>query len=228
MPDRCAVRHHAPDEEGIHLMSDTAPAGAGPDPGTPVISVRPVTLAAPDRGQDLQVRVSAPTAGRDLPVVVFSQGMTLTMDNYAPLAGFWAPRGFVVIQPTHLDSLGLAPGDPRTPLIWRIRTGDLTGILDQLDAIEAGVPGLAGRIDRGRIAAAGHSWGAQTASTLAGARVVGADGTPGESMADPRVRAAVLLCLPGTGGADLSPQASLSKTASATRAAWVRRLLAAG
>ena len=151
-------------------MSDATSADAGTDSATPVISVRPVTLAAPNPSQDLQVRVSAPTTGRDLPAVVFSHGMTLSMDNYAPLAGFWAARGFVVIQPTHLDSLNLAPGDPRTPLIWRIRTGDLTCILDQLDTIEAGVPGLAGRIDHGRIAAAGHSWGAQTASTLAGAR----------------------------------------------------------
>ena len=71
-------------------MSDTTSAGAGTDPATPVISVRPVTLAAPDRGQDLQVRVSAPTTGRDLPVVVFSHGMTLSMDDYAPLASFWA------------------------------------------------------------------------------------------------------------------------------------------
>ena len=177
------------------------------DTTSPVISVRPVTLAAPDRGQDLQVRVTASTTGRDLPVIVFSHGMTLGMDDYAPLAGFWAAHGFVVIQPTHLDSLGLAPDDPRTPRIWRIRTDDLTGILDQLDAIEAAVPGLGGRIDRQRIAVAGHSWGAQTASTLAGARVAGADGAPGESMADSRVGAAVLLCLPGTGGADLSPMA---------------------
>jgi dienelactone hydrolase len=197
-----------PGEEGIHLMSSTTAAGAGIDSAAPVISVRPVTLAAPDRGQDLQVRVTAPTTGLHLPVVVFSHGMTLSMDNYAPLADFWAARGFVVIQPTHLDSLGLAPDDPRTPLIWRIRTGDLTAIIDQLDVIEAAVPGLAGRVDHGRVAVAGHSWGAQTASTLAGARVVGADGTPGESMADPRVRAAVLLCLPGTGGADLSPLAA--------------------
>lgn len=180
----------------------------GTDPATPVISVAPVTLGTRDRGQDLQVRVSAPTIGSDLPVVVFSHGMTLTMDDYAPLAGFWAARGFVVVQPTHLDSLDLAPDDPRTPHIWRIRTDDLTGVLDRLDVIEAAVPGLAGRIDRNRVAVAGHSWGAQTASTLAGARVVGADGTPGESMTDPRVRAAVLLCLPGTGGADLSPMAA--------------------
>ncbi|WP_067889970.1 alpha/beta hydrolase family protein [Nocardia vaccinii] len=182
-------------------MSDITPMPAA------VISVAPIALAAPDRGRDLPVRVSAPTTGRDLPVVVFSHGMTLTMDDYAPLAGFWAAHGFVVIQPTHLDSLGLPPDDPRTPLIWRIRTTDLTRILDQLDAIEAAVPGLSGRIDRERIAAGGHSWGAQTASTLAGARVLD-NGTPGESMADSRVGAAVLLSLPGTGGADLSPMAA--------------------
>ncbi|WP_040824986.1 alpha/beta hydrolase family protein [Nocardia jiangxiensis] len=172
-----------------------------------VVSVTPITLAAPNRGRELSVRVSAPTTGHDLPIVVFSHGMTLDMDDYAPLARFWAAHGFVVVQPTHLDSLGLAPDDPRTPLIWRIRTNDLTGILDQLDAVEAGVPGLSGRIDRERIAVAGHSWGAQTASTVAGARILD-DGTPGESMADSRVGAAVLLSLPGTGGADLSPMAA--------------------
>ena len=186
------------------IMTSTAPDG-GSDSTVPVVSVRPITLSAPDRGEDLRVRVTAPTTGHHLPVVVFSHGMTLGMDDYAPLADFWAAHGFVVIQPTHLDSLGLPPDDPRNPLIWRIRTDDLTGILDQLDAVAAAVPGLAGRIDHDRIAVAGHSWGAQTAGTLAGARVVDADGTPGESMADSRVRAAVLLCLPGTGGADLSP-----------------------
>ncbi|WP_269855981.1 alpha/beta hydrolase family protein [Streptomyces sp. RPT161] len=189
-------------------MSSTTSADGGNALTASVISVSPIALPAPDRGQDVQVRVTAPTTGHNLPVVVFSHGMTLTMDDYAPLVGFWAARGFVVIQPTHLDSLGLAPDDPRTPLIWRIRTDDLTHVLDQLDTLEAAVPGLAGRIDHDRIAVAGHSWGAQTASTLAGARVVGADGTPSESMADPRVSAAVLLCLPGTGGADLSPLAT--------------------
>ncbi|BBB01370.1 hypothetical protein RVR_8749 [Actinacidiphila reveromycinica] len=190
-------------------MSDTtyAPDGVSA-PTTPVVSVSPIALAAPDRGQDLHLRVTAPTNGHHLPVVVLSHGMTLTMDDYAPLAGFWAARGFVVVQPTHLDSSGLSPDDPRTPLIWRIRVQDLTLVLDRLDAVEAGVPGLAGRVDHDRVAVAGHSWGAQTASALVGARVVDADGTPGESMGDSRVKAAVLLSLPGTGGTDLSPLAA--------------------
>ncbi|MFC9219942.1 alpha/beta hydrolase family protein [Streptomyces hygroscopicus] len=177
-------------------------------PQSPVLSVRPVTLPAPGRGQDLQVRVTAPTTGSGMPVVVLPHGATLTMDDYAPLAAHWAAHDFIVVQPTHLDSLGLAPDDPRTPRVWRIRTDDLTGVLDHLDTVEAEVPGLVGRIDHDRVAVGGHSWGAQSASTLVGARVVDADGTPGESMADPRVRAAVLLCLPGTGGDDLSPLAA--------------------
>ncbi|WP_169947311.1 chlorophyllase [Microbispora sp. H11081] len=177
---------------------------------TAVVSVRPVALPAPGRGQDLHVRVSAPAAGSELPVVVFSHGFGGSLDGYAPLADFWTAHGFAVIQPTHLDSrtLNLAPDDPRTPLIWRSRAEDLKRVLDRLDLLEDALPGLAGRLDHGRIAVAGHSWGAQTASLLLGARVLDADGAPGEDMSDPRVTAGVLLALPGTGGADLTPFAA--------------------
>ncbi|MCX5272633.1 alpha/beta hydrolase family protein [Streptomyces virginiae] len=124
-------------------------------------------------------------------------------------ADHWAAQGFVVVQPTHLDSrsLGIPHEDPRTPRIWRIRIEDLTRVLDGLDVLEAAVPGLAGRVGRGRIAVAGHSWGAQTASALLGARVLGADGVPGEDMSDARVGAGVLLALPGLGD-DLTPFAA--------------------
>ncbi|MFF2042742.1 alpha/beta hydrolase family protein [Kitasatospora sp. NPDC058170] len=166
-----------------------------------VVSAKPVVLPAPGRGEDLQVRVSAPATGSDLPVIVFSHGFGWSMNGYAPLADFWAAHGFVVIQPTHLDSrtLGLPAEDPRTPRIWRFRIEDLTRALDGLDVLEASVPGLAGRIDHDRIAAAGHSWGAQSASTLLGARVLDPDGAPGEDLSDPRVKAGVLLALTGLG-----------------------------
>ncbi|KOU25649.1 chlorophyllase [Streptomyces sp. WM6372] len=169
---------------------------------TTVLSAQPVLLPAPSgRGEDLQVRVSAPATGSDLPVVVFSHGFGWSMNGYAPLADHWAAQGFVVIQPTHLDSrtLGIPHEDPRTPRIWRIRVEDLKQVLDGLDVLEAAVPGLGGRVDHGRIAVAGHSWGAQTASTLLGARVLDADGVPGEDMSDPRVTAGVLLALTGLG-----------------------------
>ncbi|MGW6398542.1 alpha/beta hydrolase family protein [Streptomyces sp. NPDC055134] len=189
-------------------MPDSHTANA-PKPAvapTPVISAKPVVLPAPGRGEDLQVRVSAPATGTDLPVVVFSHGFGWSMDGYAPLADHWAARGFVVVQPTHLDSrtLGIPADDPRTPRIWRIRIEDLMRVLDGLDVLEAAVPGLTGRVDHDRIAAAGHSWGAQTASTLLGARVLGADGVPGEDMSDSRVKAGVLFALTGLGD-DLTP-----------------------
>lgn len=188
------------------MFNGNAAAGAP----TPIVSVSPVTLPAADRGEDLQVRVSAPMAGRELPIIVFSHGFGKSMKAYAPLVDYWAARGFVVVQPTHLDSrtLNITPDDPRHSEIWRFRVADLKRILDHLDVIEAAVPGLDGRLDPGRIAAVGHSWGGQTVGMLLGARVLGADGLPGEDMSDSRVTAGVLLSTTGTGGADLSPFAA--------------------
>jgi predicted dienelactone hydrolase len=179
------------------------------DPDPAIVSVKPVILSAPGRGEDLQVRVSAPVTGGDLPVVVFSHGFGWSMHGYAPLADHWAAHGFVVVQPTHLDSrtLGIPHEDPRFPRIWRIRIEDLERVLDELAVLEASVPGLAGRLDHHRIAVAGHSWGAQTASTLLGARVLDVDGVPGEDLSDPRVKAGVLLALTGLGD-DLTPFAA--------------------
>ncbi len=177
---------------------------------TPVVSVSPVVLPAPDRGEDLQVRVSAPATGRELPIIIFSHGFGWSMNGYAPLVDFWAARGFVVIQPTHLDSrtLNITPDDSRFPEIWRFRVEDLERILEGLDLIEASVPGLGGRLDRSRVAAAGHSWGGQTVSMLLGSRVFDSDGVPGEDLSDSRIKAGVLLSTTGKGGADLTPFAA--------------------
>jgi predicted dienelactone hydrolase len=177
---------------------------------TTIISVKPVVLSASGRGEDLLVRVSATATDSQLPIIIFSHGFGWSLDGYGPLVDYWAARGFVVIQPTHLDSrtLNLPPDDPRTPLIWRIRVEDLKLILDNLDLIEASVPGLSGRLDRSRIAVAGHSWGGQTVSMLLGARVLDANGVPGEDMSDSRIKAGVLLATTGLGGADLSPFAA--------------------
>ncbi|MCL3862126.1 alpha/beta fold hydrolase [Actinotalea sp. K2] len=175
--------------------------------GAPVVSVAPVQLSAPDRPVPLEVRVSAPANGTNLPVVVFSHGNGWNLDGYAPLTAFWASRGFVVIQPTHLDSRrnGFGFDHPVFPTIWTERIADLTRILDQLDTIEAAVPGLAGRIDRRRVAATGHSWGGQTAQSLLGARILDKAGQVGEDMSDNRVTAGILFAATGLGGHDLHP-----------------------
>jgi dienelactone hydrolase len=175
--------------------------------GTPVVSVAPVELPAPRRPVPLEVRVSAPATGTNLPVVVFSHGNVWNLDGYAPLTAFWASRGFVVIQPTHLDSRrnGFGFDHPVFPTIWTERIVDLTRILDQLDIIEAAVPGLAGRVDRNRIAATGHSWGGQTAQSLLGARIFDEAGRVGEDMSDSRVAAGILFAATGVAGEDLHP-----------------------
>jgi len=176
------------------------PGISGP---SPIVSVKPVSLTAPGRGRDLHVRVTAPLVGIGLPVLVFSHGFGKSLDAYAPLVDHWAAHGFVVLQPTHLDSRTLAvpAEDPRTPLIWRLRIDDVVRVLDSLDVLEAAVPGLGGRVDRGRIAVAGHSWGAQTVGTLLGARALG------EDFSDGRVRAGVLLAAAGLGD-ELTPYAA--------------------
>ncbi|WP_075734724.1 alpha/beta hydrolase family protein [Streptomyces acidiscabies] len=168
-----------------------------------IVSVKPVLLPAPSRGEDLQVRVSAPLLGTGLPVLVLSHGYGWSLDGYAPLADHWAAHGFVVLQPTHLDSrtLSIPADDPRTPRIWRFRIEDVVRVLDSLDVLIAAVPGLSGRVDPSRIAVAGHSWGGQTVGTLLGARVLG------EDFSDPRVKAGVLLATAGLGD-DLTPFAA--------------------
>ncbi|MFI0733566.1 alpha/beta hydrolase family protein [Streptomyces sp. NPDC021225] len=178
---------------------------------TPVLSVSPVVLSAPGRAVDLEVRVSAPVTGGDLPVILLSHGQGYSnnlssLNGYAPLANFWAAHGFVVIQPTHLSSrtLSLDPGTPGAPLHWRSRAEDMQRILDQLDAIEAAVPQLLGRLDHSKVAVAGHSMGGHTASLLLGARLTDPhDGTE-VNLAEPRIKAGVLLAAPGRGGDALS------------------------
>ncbi|WP_329377588.1 alpha/beta hydrolase family protein [Streptomyces sp. NBC_01716] len=188
------------------MSEPTYPADALSSP-SPVLSVAPVVLPAPGRAVDLAVRVSAPVTGSDLPVILLSHGQGYSnnlssMNGYAPLAHFWAAHGFVVIQPTHLSSttLSLPPETPGAPLFWRSRAEDMTRVLDGLDAIEAAVPQLTGRLDRSRVAVAGHSMGGHTASLLLGARLTDPDDGTVVNLAEPRIKAGVLLATTGSGG----------------------------
>jgi predicted dienelactone hydrolase len=184
---------------------------------TPVVSVSPMVLSAPGRPVDLQVRVSAPATGSELPIILLSHGHGLSnhlssLNGYGPLANFWAAHGFVVIQPTHLDSKTLSddpsvdPDGPEGSLFWRSRAEDMKRVLDQLDAIEAAVPELGGRLDRSRVVVVGHSMGGHTASMLLGMRVTDPNDGTEVDMADSRIKAGVLLAAVGNGnaGADLS------------------------
>jgi dienelactone hydrolase len=169
--------------------------------GRQVVSLKPITVPSPGRGIELQVKVTAPLSGGNLPVIVFSHGNAWSLDGYEPLADRWAAAGFVVMQPTHLDSRrnGIGFADPRFATIWRIRISDLHAVLDNLDHVLARAAVLDIHADHERVAVAGHSWGAQSAGTLLGARVLDADGLPGEDFSHPAVKAGALIAATGTG-----------------------------
>ncbi|MFD7106783.1 alpha/beta hydrolase family protein [Streptomyces celluloflavus] len=166
-----------------------------------IVAVRPITVPAPGRSVDLQVKVTAPLSGRNLPVIVFSHGNAWSMDGYEPLADRWAATGFIVVQPTHLDSRrnGIKWDDPRFATIWRVRITDLHAVLDGLGDILRQAGDLETRVDHERIAIVGHSWGAQTAGALLGARVLDADGIPGEDFSHSAVSAGALIAATGKG-----------------------------
>lgn len=196
-------------------MSISTPPDDAP---TPVLSFSPVVLPIPGRPVDLQLRVCAPATGTGLPVILLSHGHgpsnnLSSLNGYAPLANSWAAQGFVVVQPTHLTSstlTHLVADAPGAPDFWRSRAEDMTHVLDRLHVIENAVPQLAGRIDHTKIALAGHSLGGFTAALLLGAGITDPDTGKLVHLADPRIRAGVLLAAPGRGGDVLNgPMAEL-------------------
>lgn len=184
---------------------------------TPTISFSPFTLSTPSRPVDLQLRITFPhPTPKPLPLILLSHGQGYSnhlssLNGYGPLVTHLASRGFCVIQPTHLSSKVYSlPKEADGPLFFAERVQDMRTILDRLEEIEAGVPGLGkGAVDREQVAVMGHSAGSHTAAVLMGAKVE----IPGDERQvyklgrDERVKAGVLLTpigAPGKDGEELS------------------------
>ena len=184
-------------------------------PGRLAVQVVDTDLIDAARARAIPLRIyspeSAPESGGPYPVLLFSHGLGSTRAAYGYLARSWASHGYVVLVPQHLGTdAGLLGGKGLLPMRrlrqamsdpanWEARPLDLSFVIDSLPMLEAALPQLTGKLDRGRIGVGGHSFGGYTTSLLAGARVR----FPGEerdrTFEDPRPRAFVCISPPGLG-----------------------------
>ena len=108
-------------------MSETTYAAGAVDAPAPVLSVGPVVLPGPGRAVDLQVRVSAPATGSELPVILLSHGHgpsnnLSSLNGYAPLANL---LGGARLRRDPAHPSGLDNAEPASPMTPRRRcTGD--------------------------------------------------------------------------------------------------------
>lgn len=177
-----------------------------------VVTVEEVILHDKARDKDLPVYINYPKNGGPFPIIVFSHGSGGSGDRVAILTKFWASQGYVCLNPTHEDSIGLKrKKDPNAEVsltgvlrggnatTWANRPKDVTFVLDSLDELENKIPALKGKMDRTRIGVGGHSLGAYTAQLIGGAKVTFPGSDKPQSFADKRVKAILQLSGQGTG-----------------------------
>jgi predicted alpha/beta-hydrolase family hydrolase len=171
---------------------------------TAVMSYGPIVMPETNRYVDLQMKVSAPATGNNLPVLILSHGhgrsnFLSSLYGYGPMADFFSKNGFVVIQPTHQNSKSLAldASLPEAPLFWSSRPKDVTFIIDNLDEIISKVPGLTNRVNKEQLSVVGHSMGGHTVGMLAGMEVTDPVNAKKVNAVEKRLKAYVMIGAPG-------------------------------
>ncbi|GAA4418628.1 hypothetical protein [Acidovorax lacteus] len=149
-----------------------------------------------------------------LPLVVFSHGIGGSRRGYRYLGQHWAQQGFASL---HVQHVGSDQRLWRAGSLWslpeRLQTAAQTAeALDRAYDVRFALDTLltsawAAVVDASRMAVAGHSYGANTALLLTGARVE-RPGQPSD-LRDPRLRGAVLISAPPLYG-EADPQRILS------------------
>jgi pimeloyl-ACP methyl ester carboxylesterase len=172
------------------------------------VTVHDFDWSDPQRQRAVPARLYWPAAaasGSPLPLVVFSHGLGGSRLGYSHLGRHWAAQGYASLHLQHAGSDRTVWTSGAFNLLTSLQTaaGDGNAIARAQD-VSFGIstilaePGFAGRIDAARIAVAGHSYGANTALLVAGARLQREVDGEWRSLEfrDARVKAAILLSSP--------------------------------
>ena len=165
------------------------------------------SLEFQELNKQLPVRISYPVGKTRFPVIVFSHGNGSKGDMYKGFTDYWASHGYVVIQPTHMDSTSLGFKTKRDNMremyqqmlqVTDTRRQDMSFIIDSLDLIETIVPDLEDKLDRTKLVAAGHSMGAATAMIVAGMTLLNPMDGYAETSDETRFKVLLMISDPGT------------------------------
>jgi dienelactone hydrolase len=171
--------------------------------------VRDLAWTDAARQREVLARLYLPTSQKDsqatqpqaAPLVVFSHGIGGSREGYSYIGKYLAANGIAALHVQHVGSdRSLWFGNP-LQMVGRLqdaaketeaidRTKDIRFALDRVLSDAQ----LKTQLDATRIAAAGHSYGANTTMLLAGARVQRASGQM--DLADSRIAAAVIISAP--------------------------------
>lgn len=179
---------------------------AGAQPAVEDVQVVDLNWIDTARGRSVPVRLYWPATAartRPVPLIVFSHGLGGTREGYSYLGRAWSARGYASLHVQHAGSdSAVWLGSPLT-LFDRVdaavqekeaiaRALDLRFALDQI--LDPGKSPVRGLIDRRRIVAAGHSYGANTILIVSGAQVVRNGHRVGYR--DPRFQAGIAISAP--------------------------------
>jgi dienelactone hydrolase len=161
-----------------------------------------------NRNRTVPVKIYAPatTTIEPFPFIIFSHGLGGSRESYEYLGQFWAAQGYVTVHLQHpgsdesvwqdaglgqrMTAMRQAAAQPRHALN---RVQDVSFAIDELTRLNATNSMWRGKLDMNRIGVAGHSFGAHTTLTIAGAVYAGWSET---TLADPRVKAAIPMSAP--------------------------------
>lgn len=186
---------------GLSFASAVGWSMASPEQGHRVVDLE---LIDASRQRPVPTRLYLPllaSPARPLPLVVFSHGLGGSRTGYSYLARHWANAGMASLHPQHVGSdNSVWRGNP-LELLQRLQTAAreseaLARVLDLRFALNQVLTSDQGRLfDVSKIAVAGHSYGANTAMLVAGAKVETGKATL-HDLRDRRMQAAILISAP--------------------------------